>query len=151
MHHPQLGKLQAEGKLLSGNLTLNDRNITMRIDPDDAPVDQTLSLAASVASTLSIHDELYKDIIVRDLLEVYNSGWNEYDEVQDDGSIKSVVNPQLNQLEFKNRMSLVSINVSSDCCVELWYENDDLFWGHSILVQSLEGAKLTSFKAQLFG
>jgi hypothetical protein len=151
MHHPQLGQLETKGESLHGNTVLVDRIIPIHIELDGVALDEALSLTVTIASSLSVYDQISKDVIIRDLLEMYNSGWNEYEEVQDDGSFKSVVNPQLNAQDFINRVKLVSVSITGDSCVELWYNDDGLFWGHSILVQSLEGPKTESFEAQIVG
>jgi len=151
VQHPQLGKLESEDGLLCGHLKLNDREISLRIDQQDATLDQVMSLAVAIASSLTNYDQISKDVIARDLLGTYNSGWNEYDDVQEDGTLKAVTNPQLDPVEFKERLVLYTVSISNDRCVDLWYEDGGLFWGHSILVQSLDGANERDFQAQLVG
>ena len=151
MHHPLLGLLKADQGSLVGSLSLNEANISLRIDPDDVSIDHALSLAATIASSLCDYDRISKDVIVRDLLKTYNEGWNEYDEVQENGSTIAVVNPQLGHDEFRDKLELVSLDITGDSCVELWYKDSGLFWGHSIFVQSFDGADFSNSQAQLFG
>lgn len=151
MQHPVLGQLQEDQGTVVGGILLGGVDIPLRVDPDDVPLDQALSLAGTIASSLADYDRISKDVIVRDLLETYNSGWNEYDEVQEDGSIKAIINPKLSPDEFKHRLTLSSVGVTGDSCVDLWYVDGGLFWGHGIFVQSLDGADFSNSQAQLFG
>jgi hypothetical protein len=96
-----------------------------------------LSLAAKVVGRLAELDKLAKGIAVADLRETYNSGWNEYDEVQEDGSLKTVTNPQLSEAEFEAKLSLQAVNVSGDRMLDFFYDDERMFWGHSVVVNSL--------------
>ena len=151
VQHPILGQLKIDQRSVVGALAVGDKSISLRIDPDDVALDQALSLATTIAASLSDYDNISKIVIARDLLETYNSGWNEYDEVQDNGEIKTITNPQISQSEFKDKLTLVSVSITGDSCVELWYSDCRLFWGHSIFVESLDGANFTNSQAQLFG
>jgi hypothetical protein len=73
-----------------------------------------LNLAAEVVSRLAELDKLAKWVAARDLRETYNNGWNEYDEAQEDGSFKTVSNPQLSEAEFEAKLSLNAVNVTGD-------------------------------------
>jgi hypothetical protein len=151
MQHPTLGQLQEDGEAVIGTLLLNGVSISLRIDPDGAPLDQALALATNIAASLSEYDRISKDVIVRDLLETYNSGWNTYDETQEDGTVKTIINPELSASEFREKLTLYSISVMGNNCVDFSYENDDLFWGHNISVSSSDGADFTNADAALFG
>ena len=151
MKHLILGQLENDGGCFIGSVSLNGTSIPLRVDPEDAGADRALDLAAVIASSLASYDGVAREVVVRDLLETYNSGWNEYDEIREDGSIESVINPKLDPAEFKSRLILSSLDVSGDSCVHLWYADGGLFWGHSIFVQSLEGDDFSDAQAQLFG
>ncbi|MDR2011561.1 MAG: DUF2262 domain-containing protein [Rhodanobacter sp.] len=151
MQHPTLGNLQEDEGAVIGYLLLNGASISLRVDPDEVSIDQALSLATTIATSLSEYDRISKDVIVRDLLETYNSNWSSYDETQEDGSIKTVANPELSPDEFKSKLTLYSVSIRGDSCVDLSYENDDLFWGHNISVSSSEGADFANSEAELFG
>lgn len=139
MHHPVLGFLKLEGKMATGHLTLESIRIPLSIDAEDCSIEEALSLASAIAENLASYDQVAKEVISKDLLETYNGGWNEYSEAQDDGSFKTVINPLLGDSEFKGKFNLKSVSIASNSCVELWYEDQGLFWGHSVFVQSLEG------------
>jgi hypothetical protein len=151
VRHPQLGTLEIGEKSGVGTLSFDGRSIPLRIELDGNSLDGVLSFASIIGSSLETYDRISKEIITTDLLETYNSGWNEYDEVQEDGTTKSVVNPMLSSAEFKARFVLSSVTITGDSSVDLWYEDGGLFWGHSVFVESLDGTDFTNARAQMFG
>ena len=110
-----------------------------------------MRLAAEVVGRLHELDQAGKRIAVRDLRDSYNGGWNEYEEAQGDGTFKSVSNPALSEAEFERKLSLIGINVTGDEIVTLFYENENMFWGHTVVVTSLRGLDFGDAKADLFG
>ena len=94
---------------------------------------------------------LAKGIAVADLRGTYNSGWNEYEKAQEDGSLKTVTNPQLSEAEFEAKLSLQAINVTGDRMIDFFYDDENMFWGHSIVVNSLNGIDFSEAHAELFG
>lgn len=118
---------------------------------DDQLLETTLALAAEVVRRLPELDRIAKQVAVADLCEIYSKGWNEYDEVQEDGSLKAVSNPQLSEAEFEARLSLSAVNVTGDRVIDLFYEDEGMFWGHVIVVTSLQGVDLNDARAELFG
>jgi hypothetical protein len=151
VQHPHLGLLEVDEKSARGALSIDGRKIPLRIGLDDKTFEEALSLATAIAGSLADYDQISKDIIAKNLLDSYNDGWNEYDEIQEDGSLKSVVDPKLSPAEFKRRFVLNGLDITGDRCVSLWYECGTLFWGHSVCVESLNGADFTNAMAQLFG
>ena len=127
------------------------RNIRVGIGRDDQPFDTTLNLAAEVVKRLPELDRLAKRVAVADLRETYNNGWNEYDEAQEDGSFKRVSNPQLSEAEFEAKLSLNAINVEGDRMVTFFYDDENMFWGHSVVVCSLNGTDFIEARAEIFG
>ena len=87
----------------------------------------------------------------RDLREGYNDGWNEYDEAQDDGSFKMVSNPKLSEAEFEAKLTLNAVNVTGDGMIDFFYDDQRMFWGHSVFVNSLNGTDLSEARAEMFG
>jgi hypothetical protein len=127
------------------------RDIKVGISRDDQPLETTLNLAAQVVSRLAGLDKLAKRIAARDLRETYNNGWNEYDEAQEDGSFKSVSNPQLSEAEFEAKLSLNAVNVTGDRMIDFFYDDERMFWGHSVVVNSLKGTDFSEAQAEIFG
>lgn len=154
MNHPTLGRLESKGTdedSFEGQVNTDGTIIGLSISLDTAPQDQVFKFAEMVVNSISDLNEKSKGVICRDLLETYNLGWNEYDEVQEDGSIKTVVNPTLDSGQFINQFELSSISICGTECVELWYQPNDLFWGHSVFVTSFDGLKFEDANAQMFG
>src|SRR5262249_15820883 len=108
-------------------------------------------LAEEVVRRLPELDTLAKRVAVRDLRETYNNGWNEYDEAQEDGSFKTVINPQLSEAEFEAKLSLTAINVTGDRMIDFYYDDERMFWGHSVFVNSLNGTDFSEARAEFFG
>jgi hypothetical protein len=154
MNHPILGELRHnEGARGNARATVEyeSRKVEVRIFHDDEPFERAVQLAADVVMRLKELDQSAKRRIVMDLREKYNSGWNEYDEVQEDGSLKAVFNPELSESEFEEKFSLDAINVTGSEGVDLFYDDSGLFWGHSIVVTSTAGTDFTNASASLFG
>jgi hypothetical protein len=117
MKHDILGKVErTNGDPFDGVAVIRygSRDIKVGISRDDQPFETTLSLAAEVVLRLPELDRLAKRVAVADLRESYNNGWNEYDEAQEDGSLKTVSNQQLSAAEFEAKLSLNAVNVTGD-------------------------------------
>jgi hypothetical protein len=66
--------------------------------------------------------------LLKELLELKNDSWLEEGE------------KELTADDFLRRVSLSSVTVYSDGSFEFWFDDGDLFWGHSIMVSgSIEG------------
>ena len=154
MKHPILGTIEFEsGKTKEGiaRVEYHSRTIEIQIMAEDEPFDLSVELAASLFAQLEQIDQVSKAIIGTELREVYNGGWNEYDEMQEDGSTVSVSNPQLSESEFLAKFTLMAINVSGEQVIDLVYDDEGLFWGHSVIVTSLQGVDFREAHAELIG
>ena len=153
MKHPTLGPLvvSKDGDEYEANVPYAGQTLQVTVMLDDATVDEALALAAKVVATLEGLDKEAQSIASRDLREVYNEGWNEYDEVLSDGTTRTVSHPPLSDGEFRARLKLASLTITGSDCVELWYEDGGLFWGHSVFVSSMEGIDFSSARAEIFG
>src|SRR5262249_52030960 len=129
----------------------DQREIKVQMSRDDQPFETTMSLAAEVVRHLPELDKLAKRVAVADLRETYNNGWNEYDEVQEDGTLEAVSNPQLSEGEFEGKLSLTAIVVTGDRMIDFFYDDERMFWGHSIVVNSRNGIDFSKAHAELFG
>lgn len=154
MKHDILGEIKrTEGGVTAGVATIRygSRDIKIQIIPDDQPFETSLKLAAEVVGRLDELDHRAKRVAVADLRQTYNNGWNEYDEVQADGSLKTVSNPELPEAEFERKLSLNAVNVTGDQVIDFFYDDSGMFWGHSVVVNSLNGIDLSEARAELFG
>lgn len=127
------------------------RDIRVGIIGDDHPFELTLNLAAEVVSRVEELDKLAKRVAAKDLREMYNNGWNEYDEIQEDGSLKMVSNPHLSEAEFEGKLSLKAVNVSGAQMIEFFYADEQMFWGHCVVVRFRNGTDFSEAQAEIGG
>ena len=154
MNHPILGEIKwQEGNCGVGVATFHyhSREITIQITPDDQSFEITLALAGEVAARLDELDKAAKGAIVAHLGETYNTAWKDYDEVQQDRSLKSVLNPPLSEAQFTQKFSLHAVNVTGNRMVDLFYKDSGLFEGHCVSVSSLAGLDFSQARAELWG
>lgn len=154
MKHETLGEVElSNGKPFDAvaKIKYAARDINLGVSRDDQSLEDALKFAADVVIDLPALDKLAKQVAVKDLRQTYNSGWNEYDEVQEDGTLKTVINPQLSESEFEAKLSLRDMNITGDRTVDFYYDDERMFWGHSIVVTSFNGTDFTNAHAELFG
>ena len=154
MKYDILGEVErTDGHPFDGTATIRygSQHIKVNISRDDQPFDTALKLAAAVVSRLAELDKLAKRVASRDLRETYNNGWNEYDEAQEDDSFKTVSNPQLSEAEFEAKLSLNAVNVAGDQMIDFFYDDERMFWGHSVVANSLNGVDFSEAHAEIFG
>ncbi len=154
MKHDILGEVeQSDGHPFDAvaRMRHGSREIKVGIIRDDQPLETTLKLAGEVVNRLAELDKLAKRVAARDLRETYNDGWNDYDEAQEDGSFKTVSNPQLSEAEFEAKLSLNAVNVTGDQMVDFFYDDERMFWGHRVVVNSLNRTDFSEAQAEIFG
>ena len=154
MQHDLLGELrQTDCQPFDAVATLRHggRDVTVNIDRDDQPLETTLALAAELARRLPELDALAKQVAARDLCESYNDGWNEFDVAQADGSFQRVSNPELSAAEFAAKLTLAAVNVTGEGMLEFFYDDQRMFWGHSVFVSSLQSTDLSEASAESCG
>ncbi len=154
MKHDILSKIeQSDGHPFDATALVrhSSGDVKVGIIRDDQPFEAALNLAAEVVGRLGELDKLAKGIAVADLRDTYNGGWNAYDEVQEDGSLKTITNPQLSEAEFEAKLSLRAVNFTGDRMIDFFYDNENMFWGHSVVVNSLNGVDFSEAHAELFG
>lgn len=152
MNHSVLGDIIVGNALDGGvaKISYNDETIEIWIIPDEISFHATIEVAASVVQHLRQYDANAKEVAASELTEEYNSGWNEYRELQEDGSWKDVSLPKLSKEEFGRKLKLKSINVTG-VMIGLFYDNDNMFSGHSIIVTCMDGLNFNDIHAELFG
>jgi len=89
---------------------------------NDTLADDVLKVAESLWSEQSKWKKQTEDFAVREYLELKNGVWLDERE------------SKLSAKDFIDRMTLELISISSDGEFEFWYDDGDLFWGHSIVV-----------------
>ena len=149
MRHPILGDISRENGDGVARVLYGDRTIKIRIIADEIPYDATVDVAASVMQNLQNLDGKAKHVAALHLTDTYNSGWNEYDEAQEDGTFKTVSNPKLTQDEFAKKLTLNAINVTGNV-LDFFYDDENMFWGHSVVVTSMDGIAFKDTCAEIF-
>jgi len=81
-----------------------------------------LATARAIWDLQLVWQERVANYVASNLLTLKNDNWLGEDE------------PELSEEEFKKRLTLNSITVHADGAFEFWYDDGDLFWGHSIRV-----------------
>lgn len=125
---------EPEYQWFGGETKLEDRAIALNLEL--AERDQALELIPAlqkVTKDLASLDLAARRYAAEQLLETKNDSWLDEDE------------EELTEEDFIGRMTLESLTVDEDGEVTMWYEDGDLFWGHSICIrQSQEGEWLSA-------
>ena len=152
MTHPILGDIKRENDHSDGVALIRygDRIIEIRIIADEIPYDATVDVAAALVQDLRNLDAKAKLVAADNLTETYNNGWNEYDEAQEDGTLKAFSNPKLTPDEFVNKLTLNAVNVTGNM-LDFFYDDENMFWGHSVIVNSMDGIAFADTHAEIFG
>ncbi|MEO0475425.1 MAG: DUF2262 domain-containing protein [Planctomycetota bacterium] len=133
------------------SMPYQSNKIELIIDNDGESFESGLKLMLETLDQLESLDRQAKNIISKDLRETYNDGWREYEELQSDGSYLTITHPPLSEPEFVSKFKLEHVEVMSASVLTLWYGQSELFAGHSIFVESLDGLNLNDAEAQMFG
>lgn len=153
MNHDVLGRITRKKNSSSGTakIRFGDRDIEVLIDADDASFDDAVSFAAEVVTSLNRLDRAAKNIATDELQPTYNEGWNTYDESLGDGTFKEVILPKLTKAAFQKKLSLKTISIMGKSCVEFYYDDENMFWGHELMVTSFEGTDFSDASADIVG
>lgn len=117
----------------SGKTKWNESIIDLNLKNDvSGNVQAALQAAYELWQDSANWDQRIRDCIARDLLPLKSQNWTE-----DDGSIVS-------REQFEARMKLRSITVRADGSFDADYDDDDLFWGHDIVVYGSLNGGVTS-------
>lgn len=152
MKHSILGKIE-KGPGFDGvaKVRLGDREVEINLDRDGHEFEVVVNLAAEVVACLAEIDVQARRVAAAELCETYNGGWNEYDEAQGDGTFKAVSNPELTEVEFMAKLSLDTISVTGAQMLTFFYNDQNMFWGHAVIVTSPTGIDMREAGASLFG
>jgi hypothetical protein len=120
-----LGQLSYNAQLdwYEGQFPYQGTSLTFHLialEEDD--VAATVSKARHLLANLADYGQRAKDYAAERLLDLKNDVWLDDDEAP------------LTADQFKRRMTLESVSCLSDGTVEFFHNDDDLFFGHCILV-----------------
>ena len=133
-----LGTLQynKKNKSYEGKIKDNlDNKIEFGIDTDEN-LEELIIYTQQLLKKYLNNDDSLKLYAARQLLDIYNDVWNETD-------------IEITEREFASRMLLEGITVYSDRFATFYFQDGDLFYGHSITIDLDESGNLES--AQIEG
>jgi hypothetical protein len=106
-----------------GQIIFQTLEVSIKLATDDeGNIKSILDRANYVVVHLEIYSENAKDYAVEKLLKLKNEAWLDENE------------ELLTPTQFKNRMILESINISSEGDLNFYYNDGDLFFGHCISI-----------------
>ncbi|MBD7945603.1 DUF2262 domain-containing protein [Psychrobacillus sp. Sa2BUA9] len=108
-------------------------DVTISVESFDK--DLVFEVAENTFETIKVSEELYKEKIAEDLMQLHNEVWNE--------------GRMTNKDEFKKRIKMQGMLIFCEGNAELYYDDGDLFWGHTIVVDIDENGLYQD--AQIFG
>ena len=108
-------------------------DVTISVESFDK--DLVFEVAENIFETIKVSEELYKEKIAEDLMQLHNEVWNE--------------GRMTNKDEFKKRIKMQGMLIFCEGNAELYYDDGDLFWGHTIVVDIDENGLYQD--AQIFG
>jgi hypothetical protein len=108
---------------------IDGQKIKISIDPDGVDLSKTIALANKIMSNFELYETKARKRIVLNYLDNYNENWR--DEEDDE--------PELNESEFSENLTLNSISFLSDASVDIFYSENGMFGNHSLVAQSFDG------------
>ena len=108
-------------------------DVTISVESFDK--DLVFEVAENTFETIKVSEELYKEKIAEDLMQLHNEVWNE--------------GRMTNKDEFKKRIKMQGMLIFCEGNAEIYYDDGDLFWGHTIVVDIDENGLYQD--AQIFG
>jgi hypothetical protein len=146
-----LGSLTEDGNSLKGIVDFGGSPVGLTIDPDGGDPHASVAVARWIVGHLKEIDVRAKAAAAASLLETYNEGWRNYQEADGKGQLSDVTNPPLSEARFIQRLHIDSLHVLGDSIWDLFYADDGMFWGHSIVVTSFTASEFTDLHVELFG
>lgn len=150
MRHEILGEIALGEDGGEVHIPYYGSTVKINITSDEISFEEAVDVAASLVKCLEEFDTKAKLVAAQDLTDTYNDGWNEYDEVQEDGTLKEIFNPKLTPSEFIQKLTLLAVNVTGNT-FDFFYDDESMFWGHSVVVSSMDGVAFTDTFAQIMG
>lgn len=154
LDHEVLGLLAPDSSqqhVLVGRISHGDMDLEVRISADDGTIEEAISLAAAVKLNLAALDTRARIIIADEFFDGYNSDWRFGHEVLADGSTESFEKPLLSKDDFCAKLRPTGFNATGSSCLTFWYDDDDMFWGHSLSVISFSGTNFDEAYASMSG
>ncbi|MDE6781139.1 MAG: DUF2262 domain-containing protein [Ruminococcus sp.] len=143
-----LGKLILNKELdwyeTENNLEWCGEYVEFSISPDgENDINEFLPLAEEFYKNRQEWDKKLREFSASQLTELAND-WLEDEYYEEDDEETEPV-PEITEKDFANRISISGISFYTDGNFEVFYDDDDMFWGHSILIDgNIKTGKLES-------
>jgi|AraplaDrversion2_2_1032049.scaffolds.fasta_scaffold00723_43 hypothetical protein len=154
VEHAFLGVLTPHADLpdvLAGRITHDRQSIDIDVDAENGSVDEALAFAEMTVRSLSDIDAKARILLAADSLDKYNQSWRFGDILLEDGSTEPFEKPRLSREEFCANLRLETVSISGKNTITLWYDDNDMFWGHSLSVTSCDGLSFADAHASMAG
>lgn len=127
----------------------DDIKISLDSEDDDADEMLVLAVAEEFYKNRQEWDRKIREFAAHEMTELAND-WleSEYDD-DDESDEETETVREITEKEFAERISTCDISFNSNGDFSVFYDDDDMFWGHTIIVQ---GNVKTGFEsAEMFG
>ena len=89
-------------------------------EEESAPSEEETAQARRLLLRLREHEPEARIVAAEELLDIYNDEWNDDEPLEEE--------------EFMARLTLDDLSIAADGSAELFYRDDNLFAGHTVLV-----------------
>ncbi|MBC3935512.1 DUF2262 domain-containing protein [Undibacterium sp. CY7W] len=145
IEHPLLGSLQVSDRFptsLTGRIAYRAGDIHIGIDPDGSNIANALALACKAVESLPELDLKFRNLIAEKFLDSYNAEWRFWETINSDGSKAQFEKPELTKAEFCAQLRLNSLDATGPSSLSVWYDDNDIFWGHHLGIVTFDGITL---------
>lgn len=116
----------------SGELKFSPESIAkIRINAENETDTDAISAAHRLFEKIRVSDSEIRNFAADELLELHNESWREDDEAE------------ISREDFCSRIKITSVNFEGEGDITIYFDDDDLFWGHVIVVQINENFEFT--------
>lgn len=101
-----------------------EANVYLETDEEDGDTaEQAMKVLNELVDNIVANDTKYREFAAQELTELANKWLDDSDEIDAEEITREL---------FKKRMEISEITVSLDGSLNLFYNDDDMFWGHTI-------------------
>lgn len=130
--------LDREFSWFEGIVNCNGVEVNAYLETDEEDGDtakQAMKVLKKVLDNIVENDTKYREFAAQELTELANEWMDASDEIDTEEITKEI---------FMKRMEMSEIIVSSDGSLSLFYNDDDMFWGHAIEIEVKPNGEIIS-------
>lgn len=147
--HPAMGRLKGLSGVLQGHIESDGGVVTVSIDPDDQPVDSSISLAEKVVANLAALIDRSRDIVAARGVDAYNADWRFGERLNAGGIMELYQQPPMTKAEFGASLAVSEVQVIGSERVALRFKCAQMPWSHNFRVISQDGADFNDIRVEL--